>query len=93
VANYELLLEETRQVYFSAPDTLSLGDTLTLDAQLMGCGEIDEVQYFWKLEENEEIRLGKTIQHIFRKKGTYAIKCEAYWKDNRLCSYRTIVVE
>lgn len=93
VANYELLLEETKQVYFSAPDTLPLGDTLTLDAQLMGWGEMEPVQYFWELEENEEIRLGKTIQHIFRKKGTYTIKCEAYWEDNQLCSYRTIVVE
>jgi hypothetical protein len=93
VANYELLLEETKQVYFSAPDTLQAGEDLSLEAKLMGHGEMEGVQYFWDLGEEEEIRLGKTIQHNFRKRGTYIIKCEAYWDGNQLCSYRTIVVE
>ncbi len=93
VANYELLLEETKQVYFSSPDTLQAGDNLSLEAFLMGFGDLEGVQYFWDMGEEKEIRLGKTIQHNFRKRGTYTIKCEAYWDNSQLCSYRIIVVE
>ncbi len=93
VANYELLLEETKQVYFSAPETLQAGDHFSLEAKLMGFGDLEGVQYFWDLGDKEEIRLGTTIQHNFRKKGTYTIKCEAYWDNNQLCSYRVIVVK
>jgi plastocyanin len=93
VANYELLLEETKQVYFSTPDKLQTNESLTLEAQLMGFGDLEGVQYFWDLGDKQEIRLGKTIQHNFRKRGTYTIKCEAYWDGNQLCSYRIIVVE
>lgn len=93
VANYELLLEETKQVYFSAPDTLKAGEQLSLEAQLVGFGALEGVQYFWDTGDKEEIRLSRTIQHNFRKRGTYTIKCEAYWDNNQLCSYRIIVVE
>ena len=93
VAEYELLLEETKQVYFSSPDTIKVGDQLYLEAELKGFGDTNEVEYSWNLGEEKEIHLGKTIYYNYRKKGTYTIKCEAYWNNNQLCSFRKIVVE
>lgn len=93
VANYELLLEKSKQVYFYAPPKLKPNETIILEAELTGFEDLDELQYFWDLGNQEERQIGKTIRHAFRRKGTYTIRCEAYWSGGQLCSYRKIVVE
>ncbi len=93
VAAYELNLEKPRQVYFTAPEKIKLNQELVLKANLTGFDDAENVQYFWKIGDKEE-QIGETISHIFRKKGKYQIQCEAYWGQNqKLCSYRTIIVE
>jgi hypothetical protein len=93
VARYDLELEKTRQVYFQSPDKVRIGEQVVLSAVLNGFGESPEnVKYFWDIGDGER-RLGETISHIFRKRGIYRISCEAYYADEIICSYRTIVVE
>ena len=59
----------------------------------MGFDDPENVRYFWDVEDKETI-VGETISHIFRTKGIYRIRCEAYWGDNQsLCSFRTLIVD
>ena len=93
VATYELELRKPQQVYFYLPEKINLGETVKLKAELTGFDNPEKIQYFWDVEDKETI-IGETISHIFRKKGIYRIRCEAYWGDNQsLCSYRTLIVD
>ncbi|WP_026474605.1 PKD domain-containing protein [Alkaliflexus imshenetskii] len=91
VANYELMLDLAQQVYFTLPETTKQGESITLQATLSGFGDVSDVQYFWDFGDGER-RRGETVHHIFRKRGEYRVKCEAYWDGNQICSYRTIIV-
>lgn len=93
VASYELPLEKLQQVYFSLPEKTKANHPLVIQAILTGFEDAENIQYFWDLGEKEK-QIGETISHIFRKKGKYQIRCEAYWGENqKICSYRTIIVE
>lgn len=93
VASYELPLEKPQQVYFALPETVNVNQLTVLKAGLTGFEDAENIQYFWDLGEKEK-QIGETISHIFRKKGKYQIKCEAYWGQNqKICSYRTVIVE
>jgi hypothetical protein len=93
VASYELPLERPQQVYFSLPEKTKSNQTIVLQANLTGFEDAENTQYFWDLGEEEKL-LGETISYKFRKKGTYQVRCEAFWGDNqKLCSYQTIIVE
>ncbi len=92
VAEYELELEETKQVYFSLPDTVKLGEPVSITASLSGYGEVGDVEYFWELNDGEKVK-GVTIQHIFRTKGIYRVCCEAIWDEGKICSYRMVMIE
>lgn len=93
VASYELPLEKPQQVYFTLPETVNANQMVVLKAELTGFEDAENIQYFWDLDEKEK-QIGETISHIFRKKGKYQIKCEAYWgQDQKICSYRTVIVE
>jgi plastocyanin len=89
----KILLEMTKQVYFQAPERIKQGEEILFDASLNGYQDTGDIQYFWNFGTGEEQQMGKTIRHTFRKKGIYMVKCEAYWRDGRHCSYRNIVVE
>ncbi|TCO10581.1 PKD domain-containing protein [Natronoflexus pectinivorans] len=92
VANYVLDLELTKQVWFEIPETIKVNEPLNVIAQLNGYGEVGHVEYFWDFGDDQRLR-GESVQHVFTRSGTYRIRCEAYWGDNKVCSYRTIVVE
>lgn len=93
VASYELPIEKPQQVYFSLPETVKANQPVVLQAQLTGFDDADNIEYFWDFGEKER-QIGETISHIFRKKGKYQIRCEAYWGENqKICSYRTVIIE
>jgi len=93
VASYDLPLERPQQVYFSLSETIKVNQPLIIKAMLTGFDDAENIQYFWDLGEKEK-QIGETISHIFRKKGKYTIRCEAYWGENqKICSYRNIIVE
>ena len=93
VATYELELRKPQQVYFYLPEKIAANETITLKAELTGFDNPENIQYFWDVEDKETI-VGETISHIFRTKGIYRIRCEAYWGDNQsLCSFRTLIVD
>lgn len=93
VANYELELERPQQVYFSFPETVKRGDEITLKATLMGFDDAENVHYFWDVNNND-LMLGETITYKFSRRGSYTIRCEAYWGDGqKICSYREVRIE
>jgi len=93
VAEFSVDLERIQQLYFYLPEKISTGTTLTMTAELTGYEDIEDARYFWAIIDNETI-LGETISYNFQKKGTYTVRCEAYWGDNQnLCSMRTLIVD
>ncbi|WP_158522796.1 PKD domain-containing protein [Geofilum rhodophaeum] len=92
VASYELLLEETRQVYITVPASPDARSEIILQAELRGFGDVKDVRYFWDFGPGTKKQTGSTIRHSFGK-GTHTIRCEAYWDNQRWCSYRIINVE
>ena len=93
VANYNLDLEKPQQVYFYLPETARAGASFTMTADLTGFGEVDNVRYFWSIDGSEPVT-GKTFTYVFRNRGIYTIRCEAYWDGTRkVCSQRVLVVE
>lgn len=92
VASYDLLLEETRQVYITAPTSPDARNEIILQAELRGFGDVKDVRYFWDFGPGTEKLKGNSIRHSFSK-GSHTIRCEAYWDDQRWCSYRIIIVE
>ena len=93
VAEYTINLERPQQVYFELPENLNVNTNVTLKAELTGFDDVENVRYFWSIIDEETI-FGETISYKFRKKGTFTVRCEAYWGNNqRICSFRTVVVE
>lgn len=92
VASYELLLEETRQVYITGPASPGPRNEIILQAELRGFGDVKDVRYFWDFGPGTEKQTGSLIRHSFGK-GSHTIRCEAYWDDQSWCSYRIINVE
>jgi hypothetical protein len=93
VAEYDLNLERPQQVYFYLPETIDVNTEVTIKAELTGFGDVEEVRYFWSIIDDETV-FGDTIVYNFQQKGTYIIRCEAYWDNNQsICSKRTLIVE
>lgn len=93
VASYELPLEKPQQVYFLLPEKITANLPITIQATLTGFDDAKNIQYFWILDDKEK-QIGETITYTFRKKGSYQVRCEAFWGDNqKFCSYRTVIVE
>jgi len=93
VAEYTIPLEKPQQVYFELPEKVNVNTSVNLKATLTGFDDAENIRYFWSIIDGETI-FGETISYKFRKKGTYTVRCEAYWGNNqRICSYRNVVVE
>ena len=93
VATYNIELEKPQQVYFYLPQKTTVGKSFTMNAELTGFGDVENVRYFWSIDGSEPVT-GKTFSYDFRKKGTYTVRCEAYWDNNRkICSQRILTVE
>jgi hypothetical protein len=93
VAEYSLELERPQQVYIDIPEKVNINEPVILKAELTGFYDAENIRYFWSIVDGETI-MGETITYNFTKKGTYTIRCEAYWEDGQsFCSMRTIKIE
>jgi plastocyanin len=92
VAEYEMNLEKPKQVYFYLPEKVNVNTEVVLKAELSGFGDVENVRYFWSVEEDKTV-VGESISYRFSKKGIYTIRCEAYWGNGQsICSQRTLIV-
>ncbi|MCL2073853.1 MAG: PKD domain-containing protein [Marinilabiliaceae bacterium] len=93
VASYPFDIEKPQQVYFYLPEKTRAGTSFTMEAELTGFGDVENVRYFWSVNDSEPVT-GKTFKYDFRRRGNYIIRCEAYWDNNRkICSQRSLIVE
>ncbi|WP_430810651.1 MULTISPECIES: PKD domain-containing protein [unclassified Carboxylicivirga] len=82
------------QVFIAVPDTLRVGQQVTLDARKSHLGEFVPNGYYWELPDGSR-KKGVTIQHIFRKKGKQIIRCGTISADDpnkKMCTYKEINV-
>ncbi|TLX77538.1 PKD domain-containing protein [Labilibacter sediminis] len=94
VANYEINLEYTQQIYITAPDTVKVNELVNFSAEKSVLKDFETKQYYWNFGDSN-MGKGVTISHNFRKKGIYIITCGAVSKDdptNKMSSTREIVV-
>ncbi|MCW3805172.1 PKD domain-containing protein [Plebeiibacterium marinum] len=95
VAQYELELKQTQQVYISCPDTVQINTPVTFSAANSVLKDFKPAQYYWSLGENNRAK-GVTINYVFRKKGIYNIECGVISVDDhteKMASTRQIVVK
>jgi hypothetical protein len=94
VAQYELNLEQTQQVYISCPDTIKVNESVYLSAQQSVLKDFLADQFYWDLGKGIRKR-GEVIHHTFRDAGEFTISCGTISKINpkkKMCSTRKIVV-
>ncbi len=94
VAQYDLELKQTQQVYITCSDTVKINAPVTLSASKSVLKDFKPAQYYWDLGDNNRGK-GVTINHIFRKKGIYTIECGVVSVDNntqKMASTKKIVV-
>jgi hypothetical protein len=94
VAQYELKLEQTQQVYISCPDTVKVNEPVYLSAQQSVLKDFLADQFYWDLGKGIKKR-GEVVHHIFRDTGEFTISCGTISKNDpgkKMCSTRRIVV-
>lgn len=95
VANYDLELNYTEQVFITCPDTVKIGAQVQFDATNSKLGNLVPKDYFW-IFDNSEKRIGEQVLFTFTKKGTFTVLCGVVSRENpneRMASTRLIVVE
>ncbi len=93
VASYNLDLEETNQIWFEDPDTISVGESIDLQASIRGFEGISKnLTFYWDFDSGDS-RIGKDIVYTYHTSGKYMITCSTILNDNReVCFYRNIIV-
>ena len=94
VASYDVNLELTQQIFISAPDTVKANTSILLSSDKSFLKNFEPKQYFWDFGDGNKAK-GVTINHIFRKKGKYTIRCGAISKNDpteKLSSTQQIIV-
>lgn len=95
VANYDLDIDYTQQVFITCPDTVKIGEQVQFDATNSKLGSLVPKDYFWIID-NKDKRVGEQIFYTFNKKGTFIVLCGVVSRENpneRMASTRLIVVE
>ncbi len=95
VANYDLPLDYTQQVFINCPDTVKIGQEVQFDAKNSKLGSLVPKDYFWVID-NKDKRVGEQVFYTFTKKGVFTILCGVVSRENpneRMASTRLIVVE
>ncbi len=95
VANYDLPLNYTEQVFITCPDTVKVGQSVEFDATNSKLGNLVPKDYFWVFD-NKDKRIGSKVNFTFTKRGTYTVLCGVVSRENpndRMASTRLIVVE
>ena len=93
VAQHEIDLKKREQVFISCPDTVKVGDVISLNANQSHFESITPKEYYWIFDDGKKEK-GVTITHIFRKRGIQSITCGTIDvnSDNKFCSTREIIV-
>ncbi|MBI9063446.1 MAG: PD40 domain-containing protein [Marinilabiliaceae bacterium] len=94
VADYEVELERTQQIFISSKDTVTLGEAIDFDLTKSYFSDFKPEAFYWDMGDGTKLK-GETILHIFRTKGKYQIKCGATSADSpqtKLCSFKEIIV-
>jgi len=94
VADYEVELERTQQIFISSKDTVSVGESVGFDLTKSYFTNFKPESFYWDMDDGTRLK-GETIWHIFRTKGKYQIKCGATSIENpqsQLCSFKEITV-
>ena len=94
VADYDIELERTQQIFISSKDTISVGETVHFDLTKSYFADFKPESFYWDMGDGTKVK-GETILHIFRTKGKYRIKCgatSAETPQSQLCSFKEIIV-
>jgi len=94
VADYEVELERTQQIFISSKDTVSVGEAIDFDLTKSYFADFKPETFYWDMGDGTKLK-GETILHIFRTKGKYQIKCgatSANSPQSKLCSFKEIIV-
>lgn len=94
VAQHQIELKRTEQVFISCPDTVRLGDVIVLNANESYFKSMEPKEFYWTFNDGKKGK-GVTITHIFRKIGTQTVSCGTVAKSDvsiKHCSTKEIVV-
>ncbi|MBA3901197.1 MAG: OmpA family protein, partial [Bacteroidetes bacterium] len=85
-------------VFFNSHDTIMNGQAYNFDGSISQIKDADIRDYFWNMGDGTTIKTGSTVNHTFRKPGTYEVKLEANAMHNKLlttnnyCVKKTVTV-
>jgi Tol biopolymer transport system component/plastocyanin len=94
VADYQVDLIKTEQVFISAPDSVKTGTNLNLSAAQSYLPNIVPTEYYWEMGDGTKLK-GIEIQYTFTAPGTYTISCGTVDKNDptlKYCSTKEIIV-
>jgi plastocyanin len=94
VADYQLDLVKTEQVFINAPDTVKVGQAVTFDAYQTHLPSITPKDYYWDFGDGTKAK-SVTLSHVFSKTGTFTISCgtiDVNDKNLKYCSTKEITV-
>ncbi|MCU4173723.1 PKD domain-containing protein [Carboxylicivirga sp. N1Y90] len=94
LSEYTLDVLRPEQLYITCPDDLVVNDLVTLSVANSNLGDFEAKEFYWELDDGR-LQKGETIQHIFRTKGKYIIKCGAVSSVHpqlKMCSSIEIIV-
>jgi len=94
---HDLVIEDVRQAWISAPDTVRTGRPMALDAKQSYVPDMQAAEYHWNMGDGS-LLYGSRTQHTFRAPGVYEIKLDilsipdAEGHIANRCNTRTIIV-
>ena len=72
---HDLVIEDIRQAWISAPDTVRTGRTLALDAKQSYLPDMQAAEFHWDMGDGS-LLYGSKTQHTFRASGVYEVKLD-----------------
>lgn len=94
VAEYDVDIKPTEQVYISCADTIKVGEEYILNASNSYLGNLVVGAFFWELEDGSRQK-GERIKHVFKETGKFEVKCGVVSKgfpQVKKCSSKEIIV-
>jgi len=74
-ATYQVTVENVKQLYINAPDTVKVGQEIEMDASLSNV-DFEIEQYYWDFGDGRRTK-GEMVRHIYSRPGTYIIQLGA----------------
>ncbi|MCG8410305.1 MAG: PKD domain-containing protein [Bacteroidales bacterium] len=96
-ASYQLSIEDIKQVYINAPDTVLVGEEVTMDGRKTNITDFKIYKYYWDFGDGRKTR-GVEVKHIYTNKGNYIIQLGVVSKKDKKGNlqkrgvYKSIVV-